>query len=100
MIIKEEKARPEPIIREGSQVVDTRFATYNDIGIYNFIENSEFGDFSYTGQFCFVQNAVIGKFSNIAACVRIGPTDHPLDRPTLHHFTYRMKMYGIDDHDD
>lgn len=25
---------------------------------------------------------------------------HPMERPTLHHFTYRRKMYGFDDKDD
>ena len=30
----------------------------------------------------------------------IGPTDHPYERPSLHHFTYRQKMYGFSDQDD
>ncbi|HEX2925264.1 MAG TPA: DapH/DapD/GlmU-related protein, partial [Ruminiclostridium sp.] len=41
-----------------------------------------------------------GKFANIAAAVRIGPTMHPVERPALHHFTYRREMYGLDDKDD
>jgi phosphonate metabolism protein (transferase hexapeptide repeat family) len=47
-----------------------------------------------------VQNARIGKFANIAAMVRIGPTNHPMERPTLHHFTYRQRMFGFADKDD
>ncbi|WP_329958811.1 DapH/DapD/GlmU-related protein [Sporosarcina sp. G11-34] len=73
---------------------------YTEIGLYNFIENTVIDNYSYTGQFCFIQNAEIGKFANIAAMVRIGPTDHPYERPSLHHFTYRKRMYGFSDKDD
>jgi hypothetical protein len=90
----------EPEIGQSSQVENTELGDYVRIGMFNFIENSKLDDYSYTGQFCFVQNAEIGKFSNIAASVRIGPTDHPMERPSLHHFTYRRKMYGFDEVDD
>lgn len=73
---------------------------YTEIGEHNVFEHVTFGDFSYTGQRCIVQNAEIGKFSNIAAAVRIGPTDHPMDRPTQHHFTYRRRMFGFAEEDD
>ena len=52
------------------------------------------------GSFVLSKTRRIGKFSNIAAMVRIGPTDHPYERPSLHHFTYRQKMYGFSDQDD
>lgn len=95
MISKQIQLTKEVTIHESSHLSNVTFEDYNEIGIFNFIENSHFGSFSYTGQFCFIQNAQIGKFSNIAACVRIGPTDHPMQRPTLHHFTYRPSMYGF-----
>lgn len=90
----------EPLIHEHCQLIRVEFGKYTEVGIHNYYENVLLGDFSYSGQFCFVQNAVIGKFSNIAAMVRIGPTDHPISRPTLHHFTYRRKMYGFGTKDD
>ncbi len=40
--------------------------------------------------------ATIGKFANIAAAVRINATNHPVWRPTLHHFTYRANDYWPD----
>ena len=88
------------LIHDNVSVKNCEFGAYTEVGIFNFLENSTLGDYSYTGQFCFVQNTIIGKFSNIAAMVRIGPTDHPYDRPSLHHFTYRQKMYGFSDLDD
>jgi len=57
-------------------------------------------DYSYCGEYCIIQNADIGKFVNIAAMVRIGATQHPIERPALHHFTYRRTMYGFDKKDD
>jgi hypothetical protein len=42
----------------------------------------------------------IGKFCSIAAFARINPGNHPLDRPALHHFTYRSRSYDLADDDD
>jgi len=42
----------------------------------------------------------IGKFANIASNVRIGATDHPLDKASLHHFLYRSASYWPDAEDD
>jgi phosphonate metabolism protein (transferase hexapeptide repeat family) len=100
MITEEKKLSKEALIGENCQIVNSKLGEYTELGIFNFCENMELGDYSYTGQFCFVQNAIIGKFANIAAMVRIGPTMHPIERPTLHHFTYRRKMFGFQDRDD
>ena len=45
-------------------------------------------------------SADIGKFANIASMVRINPGFHPMEYPTLHHFTYRPTMYGMADADE
>lgn len=90
----------EPLIGESCKLANTKLGQFTEVGILNFFENVILDDYSYTGQFCFLQNVEIGKFANIAAMVRIGPTNHPMERPTLHHFTYRREMYGFDDKDD
>lgn len=90
----------EPYIHENCQLHNVELGQYTEIGISNIFENIKLDDFSYTGQFCILQNAEIGKFSNIAAMVRIGPTNHPMNRPTLHHFTYRRMKYGFAESDD
>ena len=100
MIINEKRLTEDPTIASTASVTNVSFGSYCEIGPHNFIENSHLGDYSYTGQFCFVQNAQIGKFANIAAAVRIGPTDHPYERASLHHFTYRPQMYGFADGED
>ena len=90
----------QPYIHENCKLVNSKLGRFTEVGMCNFFENVNLGDYSYTGEFCIVQNADIGKFSSIAAMVRVGPTEHPMERPSQHHFTYRRKMYGFDDRDD
>lgn len=54
---------------------------------------SSLGDASYLGHDCHVSDAEIGKFCAIAACVRIGPPNHPMDRPAQHRFSYVPEYY-------
>ncbi|EHQ89971.1 DapH/DapD/GlmU-related protein [Desulfosporosinus youngiae] len=89
-----------PTIHENCQLYNAELGRYTEIGLYNVFENVVLGDFSYTGRFCTLQNVEIGRFSNIADMVRIGPVFHPVERPTLHHFTYRRIKYGLAESDD
>lgn len=58
------------------------------------LEYAALGDYSYLGQRCMVADAEIGRFCAIAACVRIGAPNHPMDRPSLHRFTYCPEYYS------
>jgi len=58
------------------------------------IEYAELGDFSYLGPGCMVADAQIGRFCAIAANVRLGAPNHPMDRPSLHRFTYCPEYYS------
>ncbi|MFN8562280.1 MAG: hypothetical protein U0703_11820 [Anaerolineae bacterium] len=44
--------------------------------------------------------ADVGKFCSIASHVRINPGNHPMERVTQHHMTYRRRQFGFgeDDH--
>ncbi|MFZ6763135.1 DapH/DapD/GlmU-related protein [Pseudoroseomonas sp. WGS1072] len=57
------------------------------------IEYATLGDYSYLGEDCMVSDAAIGRFCAIAARVRIGAPNHPMDRPSLHRFTYCPEYY-------
>ncbi len=57
------------------------------------VEYSTIGDASYLGQDCQVADTTIGKFCAIASHVRIGPPNHPMERPSLHRFTYVPEYY-------
>ncbi|MBK1660811.1 DapH/DapD/GlmU-related protein [Paracraurococcus ruber] len=57
------------------------------------LEYATLGDGSYLGRRCSVADATIGKFCAIATDVRIGPPDHPMERPAQHRFTYCPEYY-------
>jgi hypothetical protein len=90
----------KPTVHENCKLKNSVIGKWTEIGPNNYWENVDFGDFSFTSGYNQIQNAKIGNFANIASGVRIGPTHHPLNRPTLHHFTYRRKLYGFDTVDD
>ncbi|THB65690.1 MAG: chloramphenicol acetyltransferase [Spirochaetaceae bacterium] len=90
----------KPLIHGSCQIINSDFGKYCEVGEYNVFENVSLGSYSYTGPWCIIQNTQVGLFSNIAAMVRIGPTDHPMTRPTQHHFTYRRRMFGMSAEDD
>jgi phosphonate metabolism protein (transferase hexapeptide repeat family) len=89
-----------PVFHPNSQITNSVFGAYVEIGADTRILNSEFGDYSYCDRGCDIANARIGKFSNIASATRIGATDHPLEKASLHHFLYRSSSYWDDIEDD
>ena len=94
------KLSESPTVHERVTLVDVSLGPWTEVGADSVLENVELGAYSYSGPFGIFQNTVVGKFANIAAQVRVGPTMHPMDRPTLHHFTYRRSWYGFADTDD
>ncbi|MBS3969653.1 MAG: chloramphenicol acetyltransferase [Clostridia bacterium] len=99
-MISEKRLSEEPTIHENCKLDNVQLGKWTEVGPFNTWENVEFGDFSYTAGYNQLQNAKIGNFANIAAGVRIGPTQHPMNRPTLHHFTYRRRIFGFGEEDD
>lgn len=89
-----------PLIHPDCQIVDSRFGGWCEIGQGSRVQHSSFGDYSYCDRVCDIANAQVGKFSNIASFVRIGASDHPLERASLHHFMYRSASYWDDVEDD
>lgn len=89
-----------PVIGDGCEIVDVELGRYIEIGQGSRVAYTMFGDYSYCDRLCDIANAEIGKFTNIASFVRIGATDHPLDRASIHHFMYRSADYWEDvEHD-
>lgn len=85
-----------PSIHPTAEVTQTNLGRFTEIAERCRIAEAEIGDYSYLMQDCHVWCADIGKFANIAASVRLNATNHPVDRPTLHHFTYRASDYWPD----
>lgn len=96
----EKKITREPLFGTDCEIINSSLLPFTELGAHTYLENVTMGEYSYTGPFCILQNTVVGKFANIAANVRIGPTNHPMERPTLHHITYRRRMFGVSETDD
>lgn len=73
-----------------------RLGPFTEIGMGTRLSNIEMDAYSYCDRMCALANARIGKFANIAASVRIGATDHPMEKASQHHFLYRSDQYRDD----
>ena len=82
-----------PHIHETAQIHNSSFGIYTEVAKFCLVSESICGDYSYMMGYCDIYNATIGKFSNIASYVRLNATNHPVERATLHHFTYRSGDY-------
>lgn len=90
----------QPLVGANCEISNATFGAYTAVGEGTRVANSHFGDYTYCDRSCDIANTDLGKFSNIASFVRIGATDHPLDRASLHHFLYRSGDYWPDaEHD-
>lgn len=85
------------LIHPDCKITESDLGAYTEVGRGTVLTHVTLGDYSYCARGCDIANASIGKFVNIAANVRIGPTDHPMDRASLHHFLYRSDMYWPDE---
>lgn len=75
---------------------DCSFGAYVEIGQGSRVAHSSLDDYSYCDRYADIANTSVGKFCNIASFTRIGPTDHPMDKASLHHFLYRSSDYWDD----
>ena len=85
-----------PFIHPDCEITETTFGRYVEIGRGSRVAHSEIGDYSYCDRYADIANARVGKFANIASFTRIGPSDHPMHRASLHHFLYRSNDYWDD----
>ena len=90
----------KPLIHQECSIKNSNFGRFVEIGMGTHLLNAFVGDYSYCARYCDFANVEIGKFSNIASFVRIGPTDHPMDKASLHHFLYRSNDYWKDQKED
>lgn len=89
-------ARPklaETVIDQTASLREVTLGRCCEVLARSVLEYSVVGDYSYLGPDCMVADAEIGRFCAIAARVRIGAPNHPMDRPSLHRFTYCPEYY-------
>lgn len=84
---------PTAVVSPTATIEDSVLGTYVEIGERTRISHSVFGDYSYMMEDGQVLFADIGKFCSIASNVRINAPNHPMERASQHHFTYRSQDY-------
>jgi phosphonate metabolism protein (transferase hexapeptide repeat family) len=90
----------QPWIDASSLVYDSYIGSWTEIGSNSTLVETSFDDYSYVAEDAQIIYATIGKFCSIASHVRINPGNHPMDRVTQHHMTYRRKQYGLGEDDE
>ena len=86
----------QPLIHEGVELTEVSFGRFCEVGKGSRLAHVQMDDYSYCDRYADIANADVGKFANIASFVRIGATDHPWERASLHHFLYRSHEYWDD----
>lgn len=89
-----------PVIDPTANVRDAVLGRYTEIGARTVFAESTLGDYSYVVNDSNIIYTTIGKFCSIAAHTRINPGNHPMQRASQSHFTYRASAYFDDAQDD
>src|SRR5690349_22762583 len=90
----------EPLIHVTANVRDSILGAYTEVGARTQLLEVELGDYSYVVNDSDIAYTTIGKFCSIAAMTRINPGNHPMQRASQAHFTYRASAYFDGEEDD
>jgi len=90
----------QPTIHPSATIRDSQIGSWTELGPHTSLVESTFDDYSYTAGHASIIYTDVGKFCSIAAHVRINPGNHPMERVTQHHLTYRRVQYGFGAMDD
>jgi phosphonate metabolism protein (transferase hexapeptide repeat family) len=82
-----------------ASVRDCSFGAWTEVGARSDLVETTFDDYSYVVNDSEIIYTDVGKFCSIAAHTRINPGQHPLEKPALHHFTYRSNDFMLGDQD-
>ncbi|MFW6003000.1 MAG: DapH/DapD/GlmU-related protein [Halanaeroarchaeum sp.] len=94
------KLGPEPTIHDPVAISESELGAWTELRQACRINESKIDDYTYLMERVQLDYTIIGKFGNVASDARLGPTNHPIDRPTAHHFTYRSGMYDLGEVDE
>lgn len=95
-----QKLSTSPTVDPTATLKDARLGAYTEVGARTKLLEVELGDYSYVVNDSDIAYATIGKFTSIAAMTRINPGNHPMERASQSHFTYRASAYFAGEQDD
>lgn len=87
------KLSQSPLIHPTAEVSRSKLGRYTEVGERTSFVESSLGDYSYVVNDADIIYTTIGKFVSIAAMTRINPGNHPMQRASQSHFTYRSAAY-------
>jgi phosphonate metabolism protein (transferase hexapeptide repeat family) len=90
----------EPFLDPSAVLQDSTLGIYCEVGARTILHEVSMGDYSYAGNDSQIIYSTIGKFCSIAAMTRINPGNHPMNRASQSHFTYRASWYFPGETDD
>ncbi|QFR34050.1 DapH/DapD/GlmU-related protein [Ancylobacter sp. TS-1] len=94
------KLGPTATVHPTAEVTRSTLGRYTEVGPRTKLLDVELGDYSYVVNDSDIAYAKIGKFTSIAAMTRINPGNHPMERASQSHFTYRASAYFDDAQDE
>ena len=90
----------EPLIDLTADIRASTLGLHCEVGARTKLLEVGLGDYSYVVNDSDIAYAEIGKFTSIAAMTRINPGNHPMQRASQSHFTYRASAYFDDESDE
>lgn len=84
---------PQPLVDPTAQLTACRLGAYTEVGAGVRLLEVALGDYSYVIGGSEIAYATLGKFCSVAALTRIHPVNHPMERASQSHFTYRSAWY-------
>jgi phosphonate metabolism protein (transferase hexapeptide repeat family) len=91
----------EPRVDPTAMIRDSRLGAWTEVGPGWSLLGVVLGDYSYAaGSDGVIHNTEIGNFCSLASHVVVNPGDHPMQRVTQHHLTYRKSRYELGPDDD
>jgi hypothetical protein len=90
----------EPTIDPTAKLHEVRLGAYCEVGPRTILHEVSMDDYSYVVNDAQITYTTIGKFCSIAAMTRINPGNHPMQRASQSHFTYRASRYFAGEADE
>ena len=97
---RDQHLSPEPTLHDPVFITESEIGAWTELRSHARVNESTIGEYTYLMERVQLDYTTVGKFGSVAAAARLGPTNHPIDRPTGHHFTYRARQYDLGEDDD
>ena len=91
---------PQSTVDPTAAVQDCTLGRYTEVGARTKLLEVELDDYSYVVNDSEIAYTRFGKFCSVAAMTRINPGNHPMERASQSHFTYRASAYFPGERDD